>query len=243
VAETARREGRCQWLWWGIAGYIRGSCDSIKGFRALRRLIALALTLLLAISFGPARSGAFDYYILALSWNPSWCALSGDARDAPTCAAGAGLGFTLHGLWPQHEAGWPEHCATAARDPSRQETAAMADIMGSGGLAWHQWVKHGRCAGLAPDAYFAAARAAFEAVALPDQPAGDLDTTPAALIARVRALNPDLPEDGAIVTCRDGLAAELRLCLTRALEPRPCAPDVLARACTAGRRVVLPAPR
>ena len=37
---------------------------------------------------------------------------------------------------------------TAERDPSRRESQQMADIMGSGGLAWHQWQKHGRCSGL-----------------------------------------------------------------------------------------------
>ena len=37
----------------------------------------------------------------------------------------------------------------------------MADIMGSGGSAWHQWKKHGRCSGLSPDDFFALSREAY----------------------------------------------------------------------------------
>ncbi len=96
------------------------------------------------------RAGVFDYYVMALSWSPSFCALEGTARGDPQCA-GAGRGFVLHGLWPQFEAGWPSYCPSAARNPSRAETAAMADIMGSGGLAWYQWKKHGRCSWMAPN--------------------------------------------------------------------------------------------
>ena len=28
------------------------------------------------------RSGDFDYYVLALSWTPTWCALEGDACES-----------------------------------------------------------------------------------------------------------------------------------------------------------------
>ena len=79
---------------------------------------------------GSNRPGAFDYYVLSLSWTPSWCALEGDARNAPQCRKGARHGFVLHGLWPQRDRGWPSFCDTAQRPPSRAQTRAMADIMG-----------------------------------------------------------------------------------------------------------------
>jgi ribonuclease T2 len=243
VAETARREVALPVALVGDCGLYTRLVPPDKGVSRLHRLIGLVLTLIALAASGSGRAEAFDYYVLALSWNPSWCALTGDARAAPECAVGTGRGFTLHGLWPQHEAGWPENCVAVARDPSRRETAAQADIMGSGGLAWHQWVKHGRCTGLAPEAYFAAARTAYAAVALPESPHDVSRITPGALLAQLRALNPDLPEDGAIVTCRAGMAGEVRLCLTKALDPRPCAPDVLARACATERPVLLPPPR
>jgi ribonuclease T2 len=220
--------------------------------RRLARLAATAfvgaLTAALAAASAPGAAGvdrpdAFDHYLLALSWSPSWCETTGDARGAEVCGAGAGEGFTLHGLWPQHERGWPEYCASPERNPSRAETQAMADIMGSAGLAWHQWVKHGRCSGLTGTHYLALSRAAYEALALPDPDAFAGRTTPAALVESLRALNPDLPADGVVVTCREGLAMEVRVCLTRDLDPRPCAADVRARNCPARRELTLPPPR
>ncbi len=213
----------------------------------MRRLARLAAAMLVAtLTHGAAGAGApgvFDHYLLALSWSPSWCETTGDAREADVCATGAGEGFTLHGLWPQNARGWPEYCASPVRNPSRAETRAMVDIMGSAGLAWHQWVKHGRCSGLAGPDYLALSRAAYEALALPEPDALAGSTTPDALSERLRALNPDLPPDGIVVTCRGGLAMEVRVCLTRDLAPRPCAEDVLARACSPEREVTLPPPR
>ena len=122
---------------------------------------------LLCLSLGPTQAlaqshtpGEFDYYVLALSWSPSFCALEA-GPDHPQCAEDADFGWVLHGLWPQYETGWPANCTTAARNPSRSQTAAMADIMGSGGSAWHQWKKHGRCSGLTATDYFALAREAY----------------------------------------------------------------------------------
>jgi ribonuclease T2 len=218
----------------------------------MRRLARLAAAALVAAfvhgvaatdAAGAGERGAFDHYLLALSWSPSWCETTGDARGAEVCAAGAGEGFTLHGLWPQHERGWPEYCASPERDPSRAETRAMADIMGSAGLAWHQWVKHGRCSGLTGTRYLALSRAAYEAIALPDPESLAGRTTPTALAESLRALNPDLPAGGIVVTCREGLAMEVRICLTRNIDPRPCADDVRARNCPARRELTLPPPR
>jgi ribonuclease T2 len=185
----------------------------------------LALGLVLAAP--AARAQGFDYYVLALSWTPSWCAAEG-ARDGQ-CDPERDLGFTLHGLWPQYEEGWPEDCASDAADPSRRETAAMADVMGSGSLAWYQWKKHGRCAGLPSREYFALARRLYGALDLPRPNAGS--ATAAGLEAAVLDANPALGSDGVIVTCRGGRIAELRLCLTPDGAPRACAADVLADAC------------
>ncbi|CAN5810588.1 ribonuclease T2 [soil metagenome] len=201
----------------------------------------LAAALLLCLAAAPRLAAQdFDYFLLAVSWTPSFCAVEGDARGREQCARGAGHGYTLHGLWPQFERGWPEWCEGTARDPSRGETAAMADVMGSAGLAWHQWRKHGRCTGAGPAAYFSQSRAAYRALDLPETIGR---TTPAALAEAVLARNPGLHPEGLVVTCREGYALDLRFCLSRELEPRACAPDVLARACAPRRSVVLPPPR
>jgi len=180
------------------------------------------------------RAGEFDYYVLSLSWTPSWCALEGDARGSSQCDAGQGFGFTLHGLWPQYEAGWPSFCPTTARPPSRAETGAMVDIMGSSGLAWHQWRKHGSCSGLPADDYFDLSRLAYAEVTRPDL-LRRLDREvrlPATVIeAAFLEVNSALRDDMVTVTCRDGRVQEVRICLTRDLAPRACAPDV-ARDCS-----------
>jgi ribonuclease T2 len=175
-------------------------------------------------------AGGFDYYVLSLSWSSSWCALQGDARDDPQCDSGRDLTFVLHGLWPQHEDGWPSYCRTSARDPARSETAAMADIMGGAGPAFYQWKKHGRCSGLSSTAYFQTARAAFDSITIPDlfgRVTKDL-TLPASVIeAAFLEANPGLAPDQITVTCQQGLIEEVRLCLTPDLAPRRCGADVI----------------
>lgn len=174
-------------------------------------------------------AGDFDYYVLALSWSPAWCRAEGDAEDAPQCEAGRRIDFVVHGLWPQYERGWPQDCATDARDPSRRESAAMADLMGSGGLAWYQWQKHGRCSGLSGPGYYAATRDAAEAVTIPPVFDGlfrDIRLPVPVIEDAFIDVNPALTRDGITVTCDGGRLREVRICLTRGLEPRDCAPDV-----------------
>lgn len=176
------------------------------------------------------RAGDFDYYVLSLSWSAAWCALEGDARGDRQCEGGRGLTFVLHGLWPQHEDGWPSFCRTAERDPTRAQTAAMADIMGGAGLAFYQWKKHGRCSGLSAEAYFRTARKAYETVTIPDLFA--LVDQPLSLPAGViedafLEANPALTRDQITITCKEGRIQEVRLCLTRDLTPRRCGADVI----------------
>ena len=176
------------------------------------------------------RAGDFDYYVLSLSWSAAWCALEGDGRDDPQCDDGRGLTFVLHGLWPQYEDGWPSFCRTGERDPSRAETAAMADIMGGSGTAFHQWKKHGRCSGLSAPAFFQTARQAYERVAIPElfEEVSRPLTLPASVIedAFLEA-NPNLARDQITITCKDGLIQEARVCLTQDLKFRRCGDDVI----------------
>lgn len=205
-------------------------------------LLALLALVLPRIAAAADRAGEFAYYVLALSWSPAWCAVEGDARGAGQCEAGRGTGFILHGLWPQHRDGWPEYCRTGHRDPSRAETTAMADIMGSDGLAWHAWKKHGRCSGLGPEAYFALSRRAYAAIRRPEALHALGDATrlaPGAIEGAFLDANPALTPGSVTVTCRDGLFREVRICLTRDLAPRPCTGPA-ARECPAPAVTVPP---
>ncbi len=195
----------------------------------------LALCLLLALFPALARAdgeraGDFDYYVMSLSWSSAWCALEGDARDDPQCDKGRGLTFVLHGLWPQYEEGWPQNCRTVERDPTRGETAAMADIMGGSGLAFYQWKKHGRCSGLTAPDYYATAREAFDSVTIPPvfaQMSKTLEVPASVIEAAFLESNPGLKRDQITVTCQQGMIQEVRLCLTKDLQPRRCGADTI----------------
>ena len=184
-------------------------------------------------------AGDFDYYVLSLSWQPGWCRTTGDRRDSDDCDPGRGLDFTVHGLWPQYEQGWPDYCETVERDPSRRQTQAMGDIMDPG-LALYQWRKHGRCSGLSAADYYAALRGAAQRIAIPvpfDGLSRDLTLAPAVVEDAFIAANPDLSPDGVTVTCKAEALHEVRICLTRDLEPRACAPDT-RRDCTRPRMLM-----
>ncbi|EYD72581.1 ribonuclease T2 family protein [Limimaricola hongkongensis] len=206
---------------------------------AARAIAALAL---LASPLRAETAGEFDYYVVSLSWSPGWCAREGDARGSAQCDEDRDLGWVLHGLWPQYETGWPDYCDTGARPPSRRDTGAMADIMGTGGSAWHQWKKHGTCSGLSSETYFDTARAAFAQIERPEEfrRLNDEITLPAAVVEQAFLRdNPDLSADGLTVTCREGMVQEVRICLTRDLAPRDCGADVI-RDCALSDALMLP---
>ncbi|MBV1896773.1 MAG: ribonuclease T2 [Rhodobacteraceae bacterium] len=195
----------------------------------MRWLLIWILTALPALADGE-KPGQFDYYVLALSWSPNWCAREGDARASDQCDARHDHGWILHGLWPQYHRGWPSYCKTAERAPSRGMTAAIADIAGSSGLAWHQWKKHGTCSGLSAADYYALSRQAYELVNRP-QVLRNL-TQEVALPAQVienaflRA-NTAWQPDMLTITCNSGYIEEARLCLSKDLTPVPCGADVI----------------
>ncbi|WP_298839941.1 ribonuclease T2 [uncultured Roseobacter sp.] len=189
----------------------------------------------LMITLAPAagaqdRSGEFDYYVMSLSWSPNWCSRTGDARGSPQCDPGKGHGWILHGLWPQYERGYPEYCKTAERQPSRRMTSEMADIMGTSGLAWHQWKKHGTCSGLSAAGYYALSRDAYGTVTRPAvfRKLNKAVRLPASVVEEAFLRdNPGLSADMITITCKQDQIQEARICLDRDLAPRRCGPDVL----------------
>lgn len=189
-------------------------------------LIALATT----ASAKGEKSGVFDYWVLALSWSPNWCAQEGDARQSPQCARGAQNGWVLHGLWPQYHRGWPSFCPTTEPQPTRAQTRAIADLMGSAGLAWYQWKKHGTCSGLTAQAYYALARKAYASITRPPvfRKLAKPVRLPAAVVEQAfLKTNPALSADKITITCKDGYIQEARICLSKALIPVPCGRDTL----------------
>ncbi|KIN65376.1 Ribonuclease T2 family protein [Sulfitobacter noctilucae] len=176
------------------------------------------------------RPGTFDYYVLALSWSPNWCLREGDARNSPQCDTGTGHGWIMHGLWPQFHRGYPSFCQTAKRPPSRGMTAQMADIMGTSGLAWHQWKKHGTCTGLSATDYYTLSREAYARVVRPEifrQLKRSVNLPASVIEEAFLKANPSMEADGVTITCNNRQIQEARICLSKTLEPVPCGQDVV----------------
>ncbi len=171
------------------------------------------------------RAGEFDYYVLALSWSPTYCRSAGKRADPLQCKATKPHRFIVHGLWPQYERGWPDFCRTDMRRPSYHTISDILDIMPSRGLAAHQWRKHGTCTGLTPDGYFDLTRRAYERVKIPaafntlNRPG---KIAPDGVEKAFRLANPGLKDAAMAVTCTKGFLKEVQICLDRDLNFRSC---------------------
>jgi ribonuclease T2 len=215
------------------------------------RLAHVALALLLGLSGGSAAAqerggtpGEFDFYVLALSWSPGFCANTGDRRGSAQCETGRKLGFVVHGLWPQYQRGFPSSCG-GAREAPRYAIEEAADLYPDRGLARHEWRTHGTCSGLSPTEYFRAVRRAREKVAIPDPlialgQAGQ--TTPQNLERAFAMANPGLRPDMMSVMCRGGALQEVRICMDKDLRGFRTCPEVDRSACRVGA-VRVDAPR
>jgi ribonuclease T2 len=191
---------------------------SLGAFAAILLLVPAANAQDRVVRGGPA--GEFDFYVLALSWSPGFCALEGDEKNRNQCRSGSGLGFVVHGLWPQNERGYPIDCGPAGRTPSRQAMGVAREVFPEEGLARHQWRKHGVCAGSSPADYFNDVKRARAAVVVPPQfKAVDKVQTlaPIDLERAFVAANPGLRADMMSVACRRNELQEVRICLSKDL--------------------------
>ena len=197
----------------------------------------IAATLLVLLVLAPAsarrhhrvrgKPGAFDYWVLSLSWSPRHCATPRAARD-PQCDPGRPFGFVAHGLWPQWERGFPESCASGGTlDPAMVES--MLDVMPSPALVRHEWAKHGTCSGLDSRAYFAKVRAAVATVTIPEpyrHPTRPLLVSAAEITRDFVRANHGLDEASVAVLCDHRFLQEVRVCVDKSLRARPCGRDV-----------------
>src|ERR1700730_16192691 len=107
--------------------------------------------------------GEFDYYVLSLSWSPSFCEEAAErgaeGRSQAQCG-GRPFSFVVHGLWPQYERGFPEYCQRPSPRLDRNIMSSMLDLMPAPGLIFNEWDKHGTCSGLGERGYFETIRKA-----------------------------------------------------------------------------------
>lgn len=102
--------------------------------------------------------------------------------------------------------------------------------MGSSGLAWYQWKKHGTCSGLPAQDFYALMRRAYEKVNRPEvfrKLNRPVKLPPSVVEEAFLKANPDWEPDMLTITCRDGRIKEARLCLSKDLTPVPCGRGVV----------------
>ena len=210
--------------------------------KLLAAVLAAALGLLPLSAAADGTSGQFDFYVLALSWSPSYCRSAGPSADQAQCGPDAKSDFIVHGLWPQNEHGYPESCST--KEPLRVPyslAATLSDLMPAR-LVFTEWRRHGTCTGLTQSDYLALIRSARARIAIPRSladPAQETQVAAHEIEDAFTAANPGLSSRGIAVSCKDESLAEVRVCLTKSLDFRRCA-EVDERGCNA-RRLRVPA--
>ena len=205
----------------------------------MKSLIAAAVASIGLLASGAAnaqsRSGNFDFYVLALSWSPSFCALEGREKGREQCD-GPAKGFVLHGLWPQYERGFPSNCEHPFRNAPNSVIQQIRGLFPEDGLARHQWRKHGTCSGQPPAAYFAEVRRAVEKVKIPDgfneaKEGGRVN--PRDIERKFIEANQGLRPGMLATTCVRGMLQEVRVCLSKDLRSFQMGPDVVRSGCRA----------
>jgi ribonuclease T2 len=204
---------------------------------------AVAALLALSVMPGSAQDprqnepGQFDFYVLSLSWSPSFCDAATE-RSAESAARQPECGdkpyaFVVRGLWPQYEKGFPEYCQNPAPRLDRGVVSSIIDLMPSPRMIFRAWDRHGVCSGLPARAYFETMRKARATVKIPTdyldlkQP---ITVTPGEVEDAFIAANPGLAHDAIAVGCDAKRLNEVRVCLSKELKFRDCA-EVDQRAC------------
>jgi ribonuclease T2 len=215
--------------------------------------IAAFAALFLALTIGCSSAqdrrqnepGQFDFYVLSLSWSPSFCDAATE-RSPERAARDQQCGerpfsFVVHGLWPQYEKGFPEFCQNPAPRLDRNIVSSMLDMMPSPRLIFHEWDRHGVCSGLPARGYFDTIRKARATVKIPPEYldlAEPKTVSPKEVEDAFVAANPGLTHEAIAIGCDAKRLNEVRICLSKDLKFHSCA-EVDRRACRR-EQVVMP---
>ena len=211
----------------------------------------MALAVLVAATTAPAQDrrqnapGEFDFYVLSLSWSPSFCEVASErgnnGRSQQAQCGGRPFSFVVHGLWPQYERGFPDYCQRPAPRLDRNIMTSMLDLMPAPGLIFSEWDKHGTCSGLAPRAYFETIRKARAAIKIPAEfleLSEPKTITPDAVEDAFIKANPGLSNSAVAVICDQRRLSEVRICMSKDLQFRACE-EIDRRACRR-EQIVMP---
>lgn len=190
--------------------------------------------------------GEFDFYVLSLSWSPSFCEAASErgrnGRGTQAQCGGRPYSFVVHGLWPQYDRGFPNYCQRPSPRLDHRIMKSMLDLMPAPGLIYNEWDKHGTCSGLEARAYFETVRKARAAVKIPPEYIDQSETktvTPAAVEDAFIKANPGLSSTAIAVTCDSRRLGEVRICMNKDLQFRACE-EIDRRACRRNEIVMPP---
>jgi ribonuclease T2 len=189
---------------------------------------------------GSQKNATFDYYLLSLSWAPTYCE-SHPNDNSSECKTGNHTGFVLHGLWPSSNTApmQPESCGNAS--PVAFSTVRhMREYFPSNGLIQHEWQKHGTCSGLSAQEYFATVEKAYKGVKVPDKYAnmGQQLQLTVHDIEKDFADGNNAPAGAFRVSCHAGELVALEACLDKDLKYQAC--PRTARECPADQVKLAP---
>ena len=157
------------------------------------------------------------------------------------CAPGRGIGFIVHGLWPETTGGrGPEACGPTRPLPQAVVNFALPAML-SPGLIRHEWVTHGICTGLNPFDYFSSMVQARAAVQIPVQITsieGQITEGPRQIETQFAGSNPSFPPGAFRTSCPRRVFQEERICFDKNLKPRACTASV--GECTSPAIVIRP---
>ena len=165
--------------------------------------------------------GEFDFYVLSLSWSPSFCEEASErgsgGRSQVQCG-GRPFSFVVHGLWPQYEHGFPNYCQ---RPSPRLDRNIMSSML---------------------RAYFETIRKARSAVKIPEEYlelSAPKTVAPAEIEDAFIKVNPGLSASAIAVTCDKTRLGEVRICMSKDLQFRACE-EIDRRACRRDQVIMPP---
>lgn len=210
-------------------------------------LVCLCLVILVFSAWGKRRHhtnsapSQFDYYLLSMSWAPTYCA-EHPTDQTSECTIGGHTAFVLHGLWPQANDGAPPLSCAPARPVAASIVTHMLQFFPSRGLVQHEWEKHGTCTGLSSDDYFRQVEQAYTGVHVPPR-YFHLDSEQQIAVSEIEhdfaTLN-RADDKSFRISCHAGGLVAVEACLDKDLHYQACTASV--RECP-GRQVTLLPPK
>jgi ribonuclease T2 len=186
-----------------------------------------------------ATAGAFDYFLLTLSWAPEFCATNSKGSNTAECDLKNHKGLVVHGLWPQYDNGkWPQDCGGPSVPSSIVKQ--MQPIMPGNGLIQHEWTKHGTCSALSVQDYFGVIEKLYHELKVPENFQPPPAQSSPVKIEKAFALANAAPPSAFRIACPQNQLSAVEICLSKDLQYQACPANL--KDCRAKSIKIIPVP-